>query len=217
VELEPKNAMALNARGGVLYKQGKIDQALFDLNRAVRYAPRLSLAYNNRGVCLVAKQEYEKAIADYNQFLKLNPESPIAIANRGVALMGKGDFKAAKSDLEAAVKLAPKVSEGLNSLAWFLATCPEDQYRDGEQAIVHAKAACEASNWKNWSYIGTLSVAKAETGKFEEAIELANQARGMAPAEEQPEFDAKIELFKSGQPYHSKIGKSSEQKPGGSP
>ncbi len=217
VELEPKNAMALNARGWVLYKQGKIDEALFDLSRAIRYAPKLSLAYNNRGVCYVAKQQYEKAIADYNQFLKLDPQSPIAIANRGVALMGQGNFKAAKADLEAAVKLAPKMSDGLNSLAWFLATCPEDQYRDGKQAIAHAEAACEASNWKNWSYIGTLSVAKAETGEFDEAIKLANQARELAPADEQSEFDAKIELFKSGKPFRSQIGKNSEQKLGRSP
>ena len=214
VELQPKNAMALNARGWLLYKQNKVDEAIFDLTRAIRYAPKLSLAYNNRGVCYVAKQEFDKAIADYDEFLKLFPKSPIAISNRGVARMGKGEFELAKADLEEAISLSPEMSDGLNSLAWFLATCPNEQFRNGDEAVAKAKQACELSNWKDWSYIETLSVAQAEKGEFKEAIELATKAKELAPANMKSEFDQRIELFKSEQPYRSNVGKSSQAKPG---
>ena len=44
VGIQPKNAVSLNHRGWVLYKLGKVEEAMFDLNRAINYAPRLQLA-----------------------------------------------------------------------------------------------------------------------------------------------------------------------------
>lgn len=210
VQLQSKNAMALNARGWVLYKLGKIEEAIFDLSRAIQYAPQLPLPYNNRGVCLVAQGEHDKAIADYNRLLKLTPESAVAFANRGVAYLGKGDFAKAKADLDKAIELAPKMTDGLNSLAWFLATCPSDEFRDGKQAVEKAQLACELSDWKDWSYVGTLAAAHAELGQFDKALEFATKALELAPEESKPELKQRIEQFQAKKPVRSSVGKNSE-------
>ncbi len=204
VKLQSQNAMALNARGWVLYKLGKIEEAIFDLTRANRYAPNLSLPYNNRGVCYVAQQEYDKAISDYNKLIQLAPKSAIGHANRGVAYMGKGEYSKAKADLEQAVDIAPEMSDGLNSLAWFLATCPKDTYRDGKVAVEMATKACKLSEWNDWSYLETLAVAQAELSEFAEAIETVGKAKKLAPDNKQPELDELIAVFQQAKPFEVK-------------
>lgn len=64
--------------------------------------------------------------------------------------------------------------EGANSLAWVLATCPDDEIRDGERAIAIAKEVVE----KEVSPRGldTLAAAYAAAGRFDDAIYTQEQA-----------------------------------------
>lgn len=216
VEDQPNNAMALNARGWVLYKQGKIDDAIYDLTRAIRRAPRLSIAYGNRGVCYVSANEFDKAIADHSKHLELDPRSPFALANRGVAWLGKGDFAKAKQDFESAEKLAPELDETLNGFAWFLATCPDETFRNGKLAVEKAKKACEISGNKDWYQLDTLAAAYAETGDFESAIKWAKKAIDVAPEAKKKLCQEQLARFERKEPARSQVGKNAEQSIGGS-
>ena len=203
--------MGLNARGLVLYRQNKIDEAIFDLTRAIRRAPNLPIAYGNRGICYVYQNEFDKAIADHTRQHELDPRSPFALSNRGVAWLGKGDFERAKQDFEAAEKIAPELDETLNGFAWFLATCPDENYRDGELAVTKAKLACESSKYKDWYQLDTLAAAYAETEDFDEAIEWAEKALEVAPEEKKHLCREQLARFKNKQPCRSKVGKNAEE------
>lgn len=211
VELQPKNAMALNARGWVLFKQGKPEEAIYDLNRAIRYAPRLSIAYGNRGVCHVSQNNFDQAIADHTRHLKLQPSSPFALSNRAVAWLGKGDFAKAKQDYQAAEKISPNLDEALNGYAWFLATCPEEKYRDGKLAIEKASKACEISKGKDWYHLDTLAAAYAEEGQWEKAVEYAEKALQVAPKAKLEICQQQLDRFKQKKPFRSQVGKNAEQ------
>src|SRR5207248_2864569 len=50
----------------------------------------------------------------------------------------------------------------LNNLAWWLATDPEPNLRDGTNAVVFGEKAVAATNRKNVSYLDTLAAAYAE-------------------------------------------------------
>ena len=210
VELQPKNAMGLNARGWIQYKRDAIDEALYDLNRAIRFAPRLSIAYGNRGVCHVSQNNFEQAISDHSRHLKLNPTSPFALSNRAVAYLGQGDFKKAKEDYEAAVKLNPDLDESLNGYAWFLATCPDEKFRDGKKAVELAKKAVKISGGKDWYHLDTLATAYAETGEFDKAVEFAQKAIDVAPKNKRELCQQQLKRFQNKKPFRSQIGKNAE-------
>ena len=125
-----------------------------------------------------------------------------------MARFEKGDYQKAKKDLERSVELSPKMPDGLNSFAWFLATCPVEQYRNGELAVEYAELACDLSNWNDWSFVETLSAAQAEIGDFEAAIEMAKKAQELAPEHNHSELEERIRLFKSEKPFRSQDGKS---------
>lgn len=211
VETQSRNAMALNSRGLILYKQEKFDDAMYDLNRAIRYAPKLPIAYSNRGICNVALKNYDDAIEDHDKAIELS-DSAVSRINRGVAYLGNGDFKDAKADFDAAEKMAPEFTEVLNATAWFLATCPDGQFRDGGKATKKATAACEAGDWKVWYHVETLAAAAAEVGKFDEAIKYAKQAVDLANSEsDKAKCGDLLTLFKNKKPYRTQIGISVSQ------
>ena len=208
VETQSRNAMALNNRGLIFYRQDKFDDAMYDLNRAIRYAPKLPIAYSNRGICNVAMKNYDEAIEDHDKAIELS-DSAVSRINRGVAYLGKGDYKKAKVDFEAAENMAPKFNEVLNASAWFLATCPDGQYRNGGKAIEKAEAACESGDSKVWYHVETLAAAAAEVGKFDDAVKYAKQAQELAQSDsDKAECQELVELFQNKKPYRTKIGTS---------
>src|SRR4029077_15339024 len=68
------------------------------------------------------------------------------------------------------------LARALSDRAWFQATCPDSSFRNGQQAVKDAKAACSIMQWKDEDMIDTLAVAYAETGDFNSAVQYASQA-----------------------------------------
>ena len=215
VEEQSSNAMALNSRGWVLFKLDRVEEAIYDLSRAIRFAPKLSIAYGNRGVCYVAINDFEKAIADHTSHLKLTPGNPFALSNRAVAWFGKGEFDKALADYRAAEKIAPNLDEALNGFAWFLATCPNEKYRDGKLALEKATEACKISEYKDWYQVDTLATAHAELGEFDKAVEWAEKALTVAPESKKQLCEEQIARFRRGEKLRSQAGKNAEQVIGG--
>ena len=211
VDIQPKNAVSLNHRGWVLYKLGKVDEAIFDLNRAINYAPRLQLAYNNRAVCQVALGNLEEAIEDYDRCIELSGGNgtPTTLSNRAVAYEGQREYKKAMDDFEKAIELGESVPEVLNGLAWFLAVCPDGDFRDGEKAVEYAKKAVKISGDEDWNIIDTLAAALAEKGDFDEAVKEQEKAVKLAPEKEKSDYQARLKLYQSKEAYRSNAGKSS--------
>lgn len=85
----------------------RFDDAIKDLDEAIRLAPDLAAAYNNRGVAYQKKRDFRRALADYDQAARLEPKSSTAVMNRGNAHAMLGEYEAAIVDYEAALDLKP--------------------------------------------------------------------------------------------------------------
>jgi len=90
-------------------------------------------------------------------------------------------------ELNYLISLHPRpvtLARALSDRAWFRATCPDSSFRNGQQAVKDAKAACSIMQWKDEDMIDTLAAAYAETGDFDSAVRYAAQAlavKGISP------------------------------------
>lgn len=90
-----------------------------------------------------------------------------------------GKYQEAAADFAHAVRLCPTNADCCNAYAWFLATCPTNEFRDGKKAFELAQNACELTKWKVWYCVGTLAAACAEKGDYEQAVTYVKQALEM--------------------------------------
>src|ERR1051325_7943219 len=67
-------AIAYCNRGFALTEKNELDEALADLEQAIKIDPTDACPFNNRGRVFTLKGDLERATADYDQAIKLDPK-----------------------------------------------------------------------------------------------------------------------------------------------
>ncbi len=123
--------------------------------------------------------KYDLALKDCNEALHQDRsvvEAAILRANINARL---GKHAEALKEYDYLISLHPRnvtLARVMSDRAWFRATCPNDSFRNGQQAVKDAKAACSIMTWKDEQMVDTLAAAYAETGDFNSAIQYVSQA-----------------------------------------
>lgn len=162
-----------------------------------------SYLYGLRGDAYLGKGDSVKAAADYARAVNFVPKIASEYITCGMTYETMGNYKAAASDYAKAIALTPDNDTALNALAWLQATCPAASVRDGREAIRLGTKACELTRWKEAVVIDTLAAAYAETGGFERAVKLQQQAlqlRSVAPDVRQGMQD-RLASYQKRKPY----------------
>ncbi|MBW4508984.1 MAG: tetratricopeptide repeat protein [Scytonematopsis contorta HA4267-MV1] len=107
LEQQPENAAILSNRGNSRVSQHKLEEALEDYNKAVKFAPNVTDPYLNRGTAYEGLGKWDEAIADYNHVLELDPKDAMAYNNRGNAEAGLRKWDEAIADYQKSNLLAP--------------------------------------------------------------------------------------------------------------
>ena len=110
--------------------------------------------------------------------------------HRGHAHYERGEYAQAEAAYREALEENPDDFNALNNLAWMLATCPDRQHCDPEQAVELAQRAA-ALNPDDY-ILDTLATALYESGRIEAAIEV--QQRAVAANMRKPESDKRAYL-----------------------
>jgi Flp pilus assembly protein TadD len=87
--------------------EGRLDEALTTLQRAVAENPGSSLAYTRLGGVQLLKQEYSSGIESFQQAILLDQGNANAFVGMGVAYLHLGQYALAREALSEAEKLAP--------------------------------------------------------------------------------------------------------------
>lgn len=200
INLDNGHFLAMNNRALVQTTRKKYELALLDLNAAVALNKEYHEAHNNRGVIYMAQKKYEDAAAEFTQAIKLYPRYADAYINRSAANSKLKKFTEARDDLSRGVLLAPSDADAINDFAWFLATCEDEEFRDGEKALDMSRTAVELSESKSWNTLDTYGAAYAETGKFAMAERYGKKALELAPETEHAKIKAHLEAYKNRKP-----------------
>lgn len=170
IRLEPENEMGWFNRSAAWDAKEIHDKAIADLTEAIRLKPDHFEAFANRGSIWHTVKEDDKAIEDYNEAIRLMPDHPLPYSNRGNAWSSKKAYDKAIADYDHALELNAKWFAAYQNLAYILATCPNERYRNKDRAIEYGLKSCEISKWEDTSCIQTLAAVYAETGQFDEAV-----------------------------------------------
>lgn len=96
--------------GDVYLESGKYQQALDELNKAVKADPDSAVAYNDRACAYQGLNNHRQAIADCDKSLSLNKD-PNTYVTRGFSFGQVGDVESQIRDYETAIKLKPGFAE----------------------------------------------------------------------------------------------------------
>ena len=178
--------------GDALAKKGRSDDAMLHYDEAIRLQPNYADAYYNRGTVLFANGRTDEAIADWTKALEMRPNDADAHTSLGNALLQKGSLREAIAHYLTALALAPEDPHSRNNLAWILATASDNSIRDGAKAVGLAEEAVQLSGGREPLFLRTLAAAYAESGRFSEAIAVAQQAAGIANMQAKPDMAKRL-------------------------
>lgn len=146
---------------------------------AIRLDPHNFMAHANLGVELARQGRLDRAIRHMRIALTNAPQKATPHYNLARYLAARGEFREAKQHFFAAFHLAPDDLATRRDLAWLLATSKEPDVRDTAEAVRLAESLCEDLPGGRKPY-GLLAEAYAGTGRFKEAVAVAELALSQA-------------------------------------
>jgi len=191
-----------------LIKTGDVAGAKRKLDTVLQRDPTFWPALYVRAQIYSHQGKYDLALKDCNEALRHDRsvvEAALLRANINARL---GKHAEALKEYDYLISLHPRnvtLARVMSDRAWFRATCANASFRNGQQAVKDAKAACSIMTWKDESMIDTLAAAYAETGDFNSAIQYASQAlavKGIS-ADSTKLFQRHLALFQQHKPIRS--------------
>jgi tetratricopeptide (TPR) repeat protein len=204
VAARPENSRALANLGVTLVELGRPAEAEPYLRRAVAVRPDFPEAQSGLGVALCMQGRLEEGVTHLERAVALEPDYRDAWRNLGEASGALGRRGPAAQAFRAALKSAPRDPVLLKRLAWILATAPEDDVRNGAEALTTARLAVEVTGGDAVA-LDALAAAQAENNQFGDAAATVERAIATAqsagPAELIPELQSRLEVYRGGQKF----------------
>lgn len=206
-----KDEKAIDARlllAGIQSSRGQKAEAITLCRKAVELDPDSRAAHVHLAAALVQNDEFAEAMDVYRNMLEKWPQPQLYRDVANFAAMRLKQESVAIDLLRKCIQEFPEDAASYNDLAWRLATTPDDQLRDGKQALELAKRANGFAESDNPFFLDTLAAALAETGDFKQAADIARRAKALAldmKAEAVAnEIAGRIELYEKQKPYREK-------------
>jgi tetratricopeptide (TPR) repeat protein len=200
------NPLMQNNLGTALLEQHRFEESAGHFREALRIQPNYAEAESNLGFAQALQGKLDEAIEHYHRALELKPNIVRTHYVLGQALSAQGKRDEAIAEFRITLELNPDWPPALNDLAWFRATDPRPEARDGAEAVRLAERACKLTEFRDPLMIGTLAAAYAEAGRFDDAIKTGEKARAAATAAGKADLADRnlqlLKLYREHKPFH---------------
>ncbi|NDD27071.1 MAG: serine/threonine-protein kinase [Proteobacteria bacterium] len=115
-KISPAEAALHNILGNNYYKQGKLDLAILEWQKATALDPYNALTHNNLGTAFDGVGKLSEAVDEYTQAVKLNPNNFVAHYNLGSAHYRKGNLDESIEEYRVVSVLNPKFAPAYYNL-----------------------------------------------------------------------------------------------------
>jgi tetratricopeptide (TPR) repeat protein len=129
---------------------------------------------------LLRRDRIDEAISHSEEALRIHSRNGSAHNTLAFGLFRKGRVNEAVAHWKESLAIRPDDMNAQAYLAWVLATSPDPSLRDGAKAIELAKKVLEHAGHADVVVLRTLAAGYAESHRFSEAIETAQQALQLA-------------------------------------
>lgn len=198
------NDVAENNLGIVFLGRGKVDEAISLLQSAVDLRPDNSPAHENLAKALLQKGRVADALVHYRKLLELQPDNMEVHNIVGTVLVQQGRVAEGVEEWQKVLAVEPDNGNAMSNLAWVFATSPDQSLRDGPKAVQLAEDAARISGSRMPILFRTLAAAYAESGRFPEAVQAAQQGMQLANSQGNlglaTELQGNITLYQQQQP-----------------
>ncbi|MHC4986006.1 MAG: tetratricopeptide repeat protein, partial [Planctomycetota bacterium] len=188
---------------GVAYQRaGRPAESAEQFRQALELDPSLQKARRAYAGTLIAGGNHAQAAQLYADAVEIMPDNEPLRYDYGMLLLEMGDDAGAAEQLGLLLDSDPvDPITTMKSLAWVLATSPDPDVRDVAQALqlvdrLVAQAAPDAVD-----ILDIQAIVLAEDGRFDEAIEAAQQAVQLADPATPPqllrEYQARLALYQA--------------------
>lgn len=205
LRLQRREPDAHVALGNALLAKKDVDGAIDEYRTALELRPNHADAHYNLGNALMKRGEVDSAVHEFEEAIRFQSDLVEAHIQLADVMTQRADWHDAIVHYERTLELIPNSVATCNNLAWILATCPQDSFRNGPRAVELAEKAQRLSDKESPVVLHTLAAAYAEDRRFNEATRVAEQALGSALREGNSALAAdlrrEIEIYRSGSPY----------------
>jgi tetratricopeptide (TPR) repeat protein len=170
IELDPNFANAYNILGLSLSDQGKRDDAIAAFRKAIELDPQFTKAHSNLGSDLARQGKFAEAATHYLKAIELDPKHTAAYIGMGAVASRQNKPGDAIAWYRKALAIEPDDLKAHENLSVLLAICPDQKFRNSQQAVEHAKKAVELEP-RSSGALQILGWALYRAGAWRESIE----------------------------------------------
>ncbi|MCS7046854.1 MAG: hypothetical protein NZO58_10900 [Gemmataceae bacterium] len=207
-ELRTDSTRVRQAIVRLLYGLGRIPEGMEQWALLANLAPQSADGLAYQGMIAHQRGDPAAAVGFFREAARLAPADALFHADLALALHDAGDDDAAARALGDALAANPQWPDVCGSYAWLLATHPEARRRHGPEALRRARQACLATHERHPRFLAALAAAQAECGRFDDAVQTAEQAmkiaRDAGDLAMVRRLDEMLSHYRKGCPYRDK-------------
>jgi serine/threonine protein kinase/tetratricopeptide (TPR) repeat protein len=178
IALRPGHARLHVMLGDFLKQAGRLDQAIAEYRTAYDLDPKW--AYSKLVEALKQNGKWDEALTVHERVAASNPTDGRALYALARAYAETGHWAKAIAEFHKGIQLGSPpdvVANCHRELAWLLATCPDVEFRDADQALHNAQIATQEQ--PSWPDSRALGAARYRKGAWTGAIEALTAAKGL--------------------------------------